>query len=152
MTILQGRVEILTGDITKLKTDAIVNAANNELMSGGGVDGAIHRAAGPELLEECRNIRRDLWPRGLPTGQAVLTGAGRLPCRYVIHTVGPVWHGGEKGEEELLRSAYENFPPPGSEEFPEIPGLSGYFYGSLRLSPRPGSGHGLPGIERVYRG
>jgi O-acetyl-ADP-ribose deacetylase (regulator of RNase III) len=108
MTILQGRVEILTGDITKLKTDAIVNAANNELMGGGGVDGAIHRAAGPELLEECRNIRRDLWPQGLPTGQAVLTGAGRLPCRYVIHTVGPVWHGGEKGEEELLRSAYEN--------------------------------------------
>ncbi len=98
------RLSIAQGDITRQATDAIVNAANSGLMGGGGVDGAIHRAGGPVILEECRQIRSD---RGrLPTGEAVITTGGRLKARYVIHTVGPVWHGGSRGEAGLLASAY----------------------------------------------
>lgn len=101
-----GRIELVRGDITRQAVDAIVNAANSGLLGGGGVDGAIHRAGGPAILEECRRIRD---ARGLlPPGQAVVTGAGRLPCRNVIHTVGPVWEGGQAGEEGLLASAYRN--------------------------------------------
>ena len=105
-TLRDGRLEVRTGDITALDVDAIVNAANSSLLGGGGVDGAIHGAAGPELVAECRRIRSTDLPDGLPTGQAVATGAGRLPARYVIHTVGPVWHGGTSGEPELLASCY----------------------------------------------
>ena len=83
------RIEALRGDITTMHVDAIVNAANDTLLGGGGVDGAIHAAAGPELMEACRDVRRRLWPAGLPTGHAVTTSAGRLPARFVIHTVGP---------------------------------------------------------------
>ena len=95
---------MIQGDITKQATDAIVNAANSSLMGGGGVDGAIHRAGGPAILEECKRI---VARQGrLPTGKAVITTGGNLQARYVIHTVGPIWHGGSGDEAELLRSAY----------------------------------------------
>src|SRR6266511_698052 len=97
-------VELARGDITRETVDTIVNAANSSLLGGGGVDGAIHRAGGPAILEECRRIRNARGP--LPPGEAVITGAGRLPCRFVIHAVGPVWHGGSGQEAETLAGAY----------------------------------------------
>lgn len=99
-------IRIIMGDITLQETEAIVNAANSGLLGGGGVDGAIHRAGGPQILSECKEIRARQGT--LPTGRAVITGGGRLKARYVIHTVGPVWSGGKKGEDELLRSAYRS--------------------------------------------
>lgn len=93
------------GDITTTRVDTVVNAANSSLMGGGGVDGAIHRAAGPELLAECRRVRAEQWPEGLPVGEAVATGAGRLPARWVVHTVGPNRHRGET-DPELLASCF----------------------------------------------
>ncbi|MGC8765101.1 MAG: O-acetyl-ADP-ribose deacetylase [Brevinematia bacterium] len=105
---LSGKVIALIGDITKEDVDAIVNAANSSLMGGGGVDGAIHRAGGPEILEECKRIRQTVYPAGLPTGKAVATKGGWLKAKYVIHTVGPVWHGGKNNEEKLLEDAYVN--------------------------------------------
>ena len=107
-TFLDGRVRVVVGDITKQEVDAIVNAANSSLLGGGGVDGAIHRAGGPEILEECREIRRTRFPQGLPTGEAVITTGGKLPALYVIHTVGPIYgqHGGK--EAELLANCYHN--------------------------------------------
>jgi O-acetyl-ADP-ribose deacetylase (regulator of RNase III) len=108
MTFLDGRVLPGVGDITREAVDAVVNAANSTLLGGGGVDGAIHRAGGPSILEECREIRRTRYPEGLPTGGAVITSAGLLPARHVIHTVGPIY-GKEGGrEEELLAAAYRN--------------------------------------------
>lgn len=105
---LAGRVEVKLGDITREVVDAVVNAANSSLMGGLGVDGAIHRAGGPRILEECREIRRALYPEGLPAGEAVSSTAGELPARRVIHTVGPVW-GREGGREaELLAACYRN--------------------------------------------
>jgi O-acetyl-ADP-ribose deacetylase (regulator of RNase III) len=100
------RVELLRGDITRESVDAIVNAANSSLMGGGGVDGAIHRTGGPAILEDCRRIRQE--NGRLPPGEAIMTAAGRLPCRHVIHTVGPVWAGGGGGEAETLARCYRN--------------------------------------------
>lgn len=103
-TVKNTKISITRGDITLQETDAIVNAANSSLMGGGGVDGAIHRAGGPAILEECKQI---VARQGrLPTSEAVITIGGRLKAKYVIHTVGPVWYGGTRGEAELLRSAY----------------------------------------------
>lgn len=104
----EGRVRVITGDITKQEVDAIVNAANGSLLGGSGVDGAIHIAGGPKILEACREIRRTLYPKGLPTGAAVITTGGNLPARHVIHTVGPVWGRGGGHESELLAACYRN--------------------------------------------
>lgn len=103
---MTNRIQLLSGDITQTDVDAIVNAANRSLMGGGGVDGAIHRAGGQAILTECEKIRN--LQGGCPTGEAVITGAGRLPARYVIHAVGPVWRGGEQNEEALLKSTYQH--------------------------------------------
>ncbi len=103
-----ARITLVLGDITEQETDAIVNAANPTLMGGGGVDGAIHRKGGSEILNECKLIRQTLYPDGLPTGKAVATAAGKLKAKKVIHTVGPVWSGGNNREPELLAEAYMN--------------------------------------------
>jgi O-acetyl-ADP-ribose deacetylase (regulator of RNase III) len=105
-TYFDGRLTVTTGDIILIQADAIVNAANSSLMGGGGVDGAIHRSGGPEILEACREIRRTSFPDGLPAGEVVETTAGLLHARWVIHTVGPVWWGGNHGEPQQLESCY----------------------------------------------
>jgi O-acetyl-ADP-ribose deacetylase len=107
-SFLNDRVSVLVGDITKQDTDAIVNAANASLMGGGGVDGAIHRAGGDEILAECKEIRRTRFPNGLPTGEAVITTGGKLPALYVIHTVGPIYGQHDGKDAELLANCYHN--------------------------------------------
>lgn len=110
MLVLWGKtkVRIVQGDITEQNVDAVVNAANSSLMGGGGVDGAIHRRGGPEILEECRKVCRTEWPGGLPPGKAVVTTGGRLKGRHVIHTVGPIWTGGGRGEPDTLAECYRS--------------------------------------------
>jgi O-acetyl-ADP-ribose deacetylase (regulator of RNase III) len=123
---MAGRMTVVQGDITKQKVDAIVNAANEALRGGGGVDGAIHRAAGPELLEACIRIG------GCPTGEARITKGYKLPARYVIHTVGPVWHGGDRGEPEKLAACYRNALRLATEKGAKtvaFPGISTGVYG-----------------------
>src|SRR5438445_13661141 len=109
---LDGRVSVIVGDITKQDVDAIVNAANSSLLGGGGVDGAIHRAGGPEILEECREIRRTRFPQGLPTREALITTVGKLPALHVIHTGGPNYgeHGGKEAEPRA-NCDHNSLPP-----------------------------------------
>lgn len=106
--LTDDRIATEIGDITKLNVTAIVNAANSGLLGGGGVDGAIHRAGGTEILAECIKIRETVYPKGMPAGKAVVTTAGKMAAEYVIHTVGPVWHGGNSNEPEILKNAYIN--------------------------------------------
>ena len=107
-SFLGGRVLVVVGDITRQDVTAIVNAANSTLLGGGGVDGAIHRAGGPEILRECQEIRKTIYPDGLPTGQAVITTGGNLPAKHVIHTVGPIYGDDPQREAELLAACYQN--------------------------------------------
>ena len=130
---LGGRVRVVVGDITLQKVTAIVNAANSTLLGGAGVDGAIHRVGGPQILKECEQIRRTIYPQGLPTGEAVITTGGHLPAQYVIHTVGPIYGRNEANESELLAACYRNSLLLGSEHrissiaFPSIStGAFGY--------------------------
>ncbi len=107
-SFLDGRVVVVIGDITRENVAAIVNAANSSLLGGGGVDGAIHRAGGPEILRECEELRRTRYPGGLPAGEAVITTGGNLPARHVIHTVGPIYGQHPDREAELLAACYRN--------------------------------------------
>ena len=151
-SFFDGRLVVTTGDITRVSADAIVNAANSGLLGGGGVDGAIHSAGGPAILEECRRLRATTLPGGLPTGQAVETGAGRLPARWVIHTVGPVWHGGSHGEAGHLADCYRNSLQlarrlgAGSIAFPAIS------TGHLRLPAREGGPRDMGRNLEVHHG
>jgi len=108
ISIGKSKIKMVQGDITDQETEATVNAANPTLMGGGGVDGAIHRKGGSKILEECKKIRKTEWPEGLPTGKAVITSGGKLKAQYVIHTVGPIWRGGNRDEPRLLSDAYRN--------------------------------------------
>jgi O-acetyl-ADP-ribose deacetylase (regulator of RNase III) len=151
-TFLQGRVVVKVGDITKEAVDAIVNAANGSLMGGGGVDGAIHRAGGVPIKDECAEIRRTQHPDGLPTGQAVITGAGRMAAKYVIHTVGPVYGHGGADKATLLADCYTSSLRIAAEQglatiaFPAIStGVYGYpLDEAARVSSRA--------VERFLRG
>ncbi|TFH22592.1 O-acetyl-ADP-ribose deacetylase [Candidatus Bathyarchaeota archaeon] len=103
-----AKLELIKGDLTEVEAEATVNAANSTLLGGGGVDGAIHRKGGPQILEECKRLRATEWPDGLPTGCATITSGGNLKAKHVIHTVGPIWRGGFHGEAKLLKSAYRS--------------------------------------------
>lgn len=130
-----SKIELVREDITKLEVDAIVNAANSSLMGGGGVDGAIHRAAGPKLMEECLKIRER--QDGCPPGEAVITSGGNLKAKFVIHAVGPVWNGGEEDEHEILANAYRNsliLAESNSVDSIAFPNISTGIYGFPKVS------------------
>lgn len=134
VAFLNGRVKVLVGDITEQAVDAIVNAANSTLLGGGGVDGAIHRAGGEEILKACREIRRTIYPNGLPTGKAVTTTGGNLRARFVIHTVGPIY-GRENGREaELLANCYQNCLRLAAGNESKTIAFPAIYHRSLRLS------------------
>ena len=151
------RVEAVRGDITTERVDAIVNAANRSLLGGGGVDGAIHRAAGPRLLAACREVRRDAYPDGLPVGDAVATTGANLPARWVIHTVGPNWHRGQR-DPDLLRRCFTRSLDVSAEigaRSLAFPAVSAGVYGwdpavvaDIAVSAAYDSGHG-PGVQLV---
>jgi len=155
---MDTRIEIIKGDITKQKVDAIVNAADSSLMGGGGVDGAIHRAAGPVILEECKKIVADRG--GCPTGEAVITSGGTLPAKFVIHTVGPVWENGKNNESQLLANCYQNCLQLALHNklytiaFPNIStGVYGYpkkEAAGIAIKTVTGFLHNNPGIIKVY--
>ena len=134
-TFLSGRVSVLVGDITQQRVAAVVNAANASLLGGGGVDGAIHRGGGPDILAACQELRRTRYPDGLPTGEAVLTTAGHLPARHVIHTVGPVYGAAGERAADLLTACYRNsFSLAGQHELTTLafPAISTGVYGYPR--------------------
>ena len=134
-TFLNGRVSVLVGDITQQRVAAVVNAANTSLLGGGGVDGAIHRAGGPDILAACQELRRTRYPDGLPTGEAVLTTAGHLPARHVIHTVGPVYGAAGERAADLLTACYRNsLSLAGQHKLPTLafPAISTGVYGYPR--------------------
>ena len=155
---IKNRIAARQGDITELSVDAIVNAANSSLMGGGGVDGAIHRAGGPAILEECRKIVNK--QGGCKTGEAVITTAGNLPAKFVIHTVGPVWNGGHNGEAALLASCYRNSLKLATEYHCTsiaFPGISTGIYGypkeeasSIAIATIKAFLPSAPGIKQVY--
>ena len=135
---LNGRVVVKVSDITQEDVDAIVNAANSSLMGGGGVDGAIHRAGGPEILEECKKLRRSRYPDGLPPGVAAMTTAGKMAARNVIHTVGPVYGKGRQGKGMSARLLLRQLSGPGCQKRAEDHRFSRRLHGSLRLPARGG--------------
>lgn len=153
--LLAMDIKLLQGDITKLAVDAIVNAANSSLLGGGGVDGAIHRAGGPEILAECQKIRTK--QRGCKVGEAVITTAGKLKAKFVIHTVGPIWNGGNSGEAALLKNCYINSLKIASEHgvktiaFPNIStGVYGYpLEEAAEIAISTVSNSFFPGIEAL---
>lgn len=150
-------LDVARANITSLAVDAIVNAANSSLLGGGGVDGAIHRAAGPQLLAECREVRRHAYPDGLPVGEAVATSGANLPARWVIHTVGPNWHRGQR-DPDLLRRCFTRSLEVASEvgaRSVAFPAVSAGVYGwdpavvaDIAVGAARASGHG-PGVELV---
>ncbi len=149
-------IDAVLGDLTLERADALVNAANSSLYGGGGVDGALHAAAGPELLAACRKVRAEQWPAGLPVGEAVATPAGRLPARWVIHTVGPNRHAGQS-DESLLASCYARSLDVAAglgARTVAFPAIGAGIYGwdaatAARVAVAAAAGHRRPGIERV---